>query len=43
VDDDLIGVFGAEMKDAGQAMVDPDDGVITALHRSAPHPVLRFA
>ena len=38
VDDDFVGVFGAETEYAGQAMVDPDNGVVTALHRAAPHP-----
>ncbi len=33
VDDDLVGVLAAEMENAGQAMVDPDDGVVLALHR----------
>jgi hypothetical protein len=42
VDDDLVGVFAAEMENAGQAMVDPDDGVVLALHRARSSPFFIF-
>ncbi|MGD1039059.1 MAG: hypothetical protein ABR878_18270 [Roseiarcus sp.] len=34
VDDDGVGVVGVEMENAGLTMIDPDDGVIMALHRA---------
>jgi hypothetical protein len=34
VDDNPVGVFGAEMENARPIMIDPDDGVIAALHRA---------
>jgi hypothetical protein len=36
MDDNFVGVVGVEMEDSGLGVVDPDDGVIMALHDGLP-------